>query len=117
MLYRASEFCNWLFSTSKAAVIAFARSCAQAFAPDVRVNCLAPGLIETDMTAANTQSIANPPSPFRPDDDRATPIIVQDTNVAQPDTVRKACAHRLDGRFLACKAHCEEPHRLLAATK
>jgi NAD(P)-dependent dehydrogenase (short-subunit alcohol dehydrogenase family) len=40
------------YSTSKAAVIAFARSCAQAFAPDVRVNCLAPGLIETDMSAA-----------------------------------------------------------------
>jgi 3-oxoacyl-[acyl-carrier protein] reductase len=39
------------YSTSKAAVIAFARSCAQAFAPNVRVNCLAPGLIETDMTA------------------------------------------------------------------
>ena len=40
------------YSTSKAAVIAFARSSAQAFAPDVRVNCLAPGLIETDMSAA-----------------------------------------------------------------
>ncbi|MGI9433805.1 MAG: SDR family NAD(P)-dependent oxidoreductase, partial [Geminicoccaceae bacterium] len=40
------------YSTSKAAVIAFARSCAQAFAPSVRVNCLAPGLIETDMSAA-----------------------------------------------------------------
>jgi 3-oxoacyl-[acyl-carrier protein] reductase len=40
------------YSTSKAAVIAFARSCAQAFAPNVRVNCLAPGLIETDMSAA-----------------------------------------------------------------
>ncbi|MGI9484321.1 MAG: SDR family NAD(P)-dependent oxidoreductase [Geminicoccaceae bacterium] len=40
------------YSTSKAAVIAFARSCAQAFAPDIRVNCLAPGLIETDMSAA-----------------------------------------------------------------
>ncbi|MDH3658808.1 MAG: SDR family oxidoreductase [Alphaproteobacteria bacterium] len=40
------------YSTSKAAVIAFARSCAQALAPDIRVNCLAPGLIETDMSAA-----------------------------------------------------------------
>lgn len=44
------------YSTSKAAVIAFARSCAQAFAPDVRVNCLAPGLIETDMSAAMDES-------------------------------------------------------------
>ncbi|MGH1482078.1 MAG: SDR family NAD(P)-dependent oxidoreductase [Geminicoccales bacterium] len=45
------------YSTSKAAVIAFARSCAQAFAPDVRVNSLAPGLIETDMTADMTTAV------------------------------------------------------------
>jgi 3-oxoacyl-[acyl-carrier protein] reductase len=37
------------YSVSKAAVIAFARSCAEAFGPDIRVNCVAPGLIETDM--------------------------------------------------------------------
>lgn len=38
------------YSTSKAGVIAFVRSCAEAFAPhNVRVNCVAPGLIETEM--------------------------------------------------------------------
>jgi 3-oxoacyl-[acyl-carrier protein] reductase len=37
------------YSVSKAAVIAFTRSCADAFGPDIRVNCVAPGLIETDM--------------------------------------------------------------------
>ncbi|MDH3712507.1 MAG: SDR family oxidoreductase [Gammaproteobacteria bacterium] len=37
------------YSVSKAAVIAFTRSCAEAFGPDIRVNCVAPGLIETDM--------------------------------------------------------------------
>jgi len=37
------------YSTSKAAVIALARSCAEAFGPSIRVNCVAPGLIETDM--------------------------------------------------------------------
>jgi len=40
------------YSTSKAAVIAFARSCAEAFGPAIRVNCVAPGLIETDMGAS-----------------------------------------------------------------
>ena len=39
------------YSTSKAAVIGFMRSCSEAFAPLVRFNCIAPGLIETDMTA------------------------------------------------------------------
>ena len=40
------------YSASKAAVIGFTRSCAEAFGPDIRVNCVAPGLIETDMGAS-----------------------------------------------------------------
>jgi 3-oxoacyl-[acyl-carrier protein] reductase len=39
------------YSSSKAAVIGFVRSASSAFAPDVRINAVAPGLIETDMTA------------------------------------------------------------------
>ncbi|MFO1352020.1 MAG: SDR family oxidoreductase [Gammaproteobacteria bacterium] len=39
------------YSVSKAAVVALVRSCAAAFAPQVRMNGLAPGLIETDMSA------------------------------------------------------------------
>ena len=39
------------YATSKAAVMALARNFAEALAPDVRVNCVAPGLIETDMAA------------------------------------------------------------------
>jgi 3-oxoacyl-[acyl-carrier protein] reductase len=44
------------YSTSKAAVIGFARSCSEAFAPHVRINCIAPGLIDTDMPAASLDS-------------------------------------------------------------
>jgi len=40
------------YSTSKAGVIAFSRSCAEAFGPTIRVNCVAPGLIETEMGAS-----------------------------------------------------------------
>jgi 3-oxoacyl-[acyl-carrier protein] reductase len=41
------------YATSKAAVIAFTRHCAEAFAPyNVRVNCLAPGLTETELSRA-----------------------------------------------------------------
>ena len=39
------------YSVSKAAVIALVRSAAPALGPKVRINCVAPGLIETDMTA------------------------------------------------------------------
>lgn len=37
------------YASSKAAIIAMVRCCAEAFAPAVRVNCIAPGLIETEM--------------------------------------------------------------------
>ena len=39
------------YGASKAGVVGLSRNCASAFAPDVRVNCIAPGFIETDMTA------------------------------------------------------------------
>lgn len=39
------------YATSKAALIAFTRNCAEAFAPhNVRVNCVAPGLTDTDIS-------------------------------------------------------------------
>jgi 3-oxoacyl-[acyl-carrier protein] reductase len=41
------------YGTSKAAVIAFARNCSEALAPHIRINCIAPGLIDTDMPAAS----------------------------------------------------------------
>ena len=38
------------YGTSKSAVIGFSRNCAMAFGPAIRINCVAPGLIDTDMT-------------------------------------------------------------------
>lgn len=43
------------YATTKAAVIAFTRHCSEAFAPHVRVNCVAPGLTDTELAR-----IANP---------------------------------------------------------
>jgi 3-oxoacyl-[acyl-carrier protein] reductase len=37
------------YASAKAGVIAMTRCCAEAFAPDVRINGVAPGLIETEM--------------------------------------------------------------------
>jgi len=39
------------YAASKAGLHAMVRCCAEAFAPHVRVNCIAPGLIETEMGA------------------------------------------------------------------
>jgi 3-oxoacyl-[acyl-carrier protein] reductase len=41
------------YATAKAALIAFTRNCAEAFATDnIRVNCVAPGLTETELSRA-----------------------------------------------------------------
>lgn len=42
---------NIAYATSKAAVIAFVRNVSGVIAPDIRINAVAPGLIETDMIA------------------------------------------------------------------
>ena len=39
------------YGTSKSAIIGFSRNCAVAFGPTIRVNCVAPGLVDTDMTS------------------------------------------------------------------
>ena len=46
---RMAEGSNIAYSASKAGVIGFVRSCSEALAPNIRINCLAPGLIETEM--------------------------------------------------------------------
>ena len=38
------------YGTSKSAIIGFSRNCAIAFGPAIRVNCVAPGLVDTEMT-------------------------------------------------------------------
>ena len=47
------------YGTSKSAVIGFARNCATAFGPKIRVNCVAPGLIHTDMTKDMSDEMRN----------------------------------------------------------
>jgi len=47
------------YGTSKAAVIGFVRNCGVALGPEIRVNCVAPGYIETDMTKDMTDEMRN----------------------------------------------------------
>jgi len=44
------------YASAKAGVIALARCCSEAFAPHVRVNCIAPGLIDTEMAQVLPES-------------------------------------------------------------
>ena len=44
------------YSASKAGVISLTRSLARILAPDITVNCISPGLIDTDMTRAEIAS-------------------------------------------------------------
>ncbi len=46
------------YAASKAGIISLTRSLARVSAPSVRVNCIAPGLIDTEMTAAEIASEA-----------------------------------------------------------
>ena len=52
----APGFINLLYATSKGAVISMTRCLAQEFAPRVRVNCIAPGWIETTWAQSRTES-------------------------------------------------------------
>ncbi len=45
------------YGTSKSAVIGFSRNCAMALGPSIRVNCVAPGLIDTDMTSEMSDEV------------------------------------------------------------
>ena len=48
------------YATSKAALISFTRHCAEAFAPyNVRVNCLAPGLTNTELARASNPGLVD----------------------------------------------------------
>lgn len=48
------------YATSKAAVIALTRHCAEAFAPyNVRVNCVSPGLTDTDLARSANPSVVD----------------------------------------------------------
>ena len=55
------------YGTSKSAIVGFSRNCAVAFGPAIRVNCVAPGLVDTDMTSGMSDEmrqriIANTPA-------------------------------------------------------
>ena len=54
------------YATTKAAVISFTRHCAVAFAPhNIRVNCVAPGLTNTELAQSANPDLVDSSSPSR----------------------------------------------------
>jgi 3-oxoacyl-[acyl-carrier protein] reductase len=47
------------YATTKAALITFTRNCAQGLAPHVRVNCLAPGLTDTELARTGNPGLVD----------------------------------------------------------
>jgi len=45
-----------IYGATKAAVIGFTKSLAKQLAPKIRVNCVAPGVVETDLIKDNTEN-------------------------------------------------------------
>ena len=75
------------YATAKAGVIAFVRNCALAFAPHVRINCVAPGLTRTDAVAQWS--------------DRQLETIVERTplnRIGEPDEIAEVVAFLLSER-------------------
>ncbi|WP_254538502.1 SDR family NAD(P)-dependent oxidoreductase [Halomarina litorea] len=78
------------YAASKAAVVALTKSLALAFAPEVRVNCVAPGYVETDMTDATNDA----------EDKRERRDAIPVGRLGTPDDVAEAAAYLRDAGYV-----------------
>jgi 3-oxoacyl-[acyl-carrier protein] reductase len=77
------------YASSKGALVSLTRSHALDFAPEVRVNCVAPGHVETDMTADRT-----------PEEKREEMAAIPVERFGQPEDIADAVAYLRDARFV-----------------
>ncbi|WP_336000746.1 SDR family NAD(P)-dependent oxidoreductase [Halorientalis halophila] len=78
------------YAASKAAVVGLTRSHAQEFAPDIRVNAVAPGYVETDMTDATNDEA----------DKRERREQIPVGRLGQPEDVAEAAAYLRDAGYV-----------------
>ena len=77
------------YASSKGALLSLTRSHARDFAPDIRVNAVAPGHIETDMTADRTEA-------EKAEELEEIPV----GHYGQPEDIAKAVAYLCDATFV-----------------
>ena len=77
------------YAASKAALIALTKSHASDFAPEIRVNAIAPGHVETDMTADRT-----------PEEKREELARIPVERYGQPEDIADAAAYLRDAGFV-----------------
>lgn len=78
------------YAASKAAILGLTKSHAQEFAPDVRVNAIAPGYVETDMTDATNDEAGK----------RERRETVPLETLGRPEDIANAAAYLRDARFV-----------------
>ncbi len=79
------------YATSKAAIVALTKSHAREFAPKIRVNAIAPGFVETDMTDATTTEAEK-------EEKRREDIPVG--RLGRPEDIGQAAAYLRDAGFV-----------------
>ena len=77
------------YASSKGALVSLTRSHALDFAPEIRVNCVAPGHVETDMTADRT-----------PDEKREEMAAIPVDRFGRPEEIADAVAYLRDAGFV-----------------
>jgi len=77
------------YASSKGALVSLTRSHARGFAPGIRVNCVAPGHVETDMTADRT-----------PEEKREELAGIPIERFGQPEDIADAVAYLRDAGFV-----------------
>jgi len=78
------------YAASKAAIVGLTRSHAREFAPEIRVNCVAPGYVETDMTDATNDAA----------DKRERREEIPVGRLGQPTDVAEAAAYLRDAGYV-----------------
>jgi NAD(P)-dependent dehydrogenase (short-subunit alcohol dehydrogenase family) len=87
-----------VYSASKGGVVNLTRALAMELAPDIRVNCVCPGWVDTDMLRRDYVDLADDPAAAEREAIEESPL----KRVATPEEIARAIAYLAsnDARFI-----------------